>query len=119
MYFYKKLPIRLIIQCSISNFQVITVTLPRPFGLGESVVNFQALMTVMRQPSVVWKIIRRPAPAVCQRNFILFFYLFAQGFAEMLNQSFEAVILPPSLRYGPVAPPGRKLPPMGGRPKIM
>jgi len=29
-----------------------------------------------------------------------FFHLFAQGFVEMLNQSFEAGILPPSLTYG-------------------
>ena len=28
-----------------------------------------------------------------------FFHLFAQGFVEMLNLSFEAGILPPSLRY--------------------
>ena len=32
------------------------------------------------------------------KEFYSIFYLFPQGFVEMLNQSFEAGILPPSLR---------------------
>jgi len=44
---------------------------------------------------------KTPAPDDLPKEFYSkFFYLFAQGFVEMLNQSFEAGILPSSLRYG-------------------